>query len=69
MQALFALLGFVFFFRLVFTRPMAYGICSLLILFTAFMGGVAWYLSWFLPGYFMKLLLSHLLSDGAFSQE
>ena len=61
--------GICIFFPPSLTRPMAYGICYLLILFTAFMGGVAWYLSWFLPGYFMKLLLSHLLSDGAFSQE
>ncbi len=50
-------------------RPTAYGACALSILLVTAIGGVAWYLAWFLPVLFLKLTLAHALPDGAQSQQ
>ncbi len=46
-------------------RPVAYGACALSLLLVSALGGVAWYLAWFLPVLLLKLTLSHVLPDGA----
>ena len=46
-------------------RPTAYGLCSLCMVTTASIPGVASYLGWMLPIMYIKLLLSHLLPDGS----